>query len=272
MTLHGADVSIYQGPSIDWAAAKAAGISFAICKRSEGIGGIDATFDRNWSELGRLGLCRGAYHYGHLDDPLKEAAFFLAQLPALQPGDIVVLDCESGSGDMTAKALAFLQHVEAALGFPPLLYTYPAFVNQSLTGNLSHYPLWLADLAGTVARIGHWPFVALRQYTWEAYIPGILGNVDGDVLERDIMGLKALGKPAPVLTWAVAKSGALKQQASHSSAVAIGPDHKPFPPLTVGTIVVPTGPVVTTDDVWQGIKIPHSPVHGYYVAANLKAV
>jgi GH25 family lysozyme M1 (1,4-beta-N-acetylmuramidase) len=271
--LQGVDVSNNQGPSIDWDAVAKAGISFAIFKRSEGLNFVDLCYDRNRSAAKAAGLLTGAYHFARpFNNAVAEAQFFLAHLPILDTGELVALDIEAGGGDLSAWALEWLDTVEKALGFPPLIYSYPAFINASLlAGQLANYPLWLADYsADGLANIGPWPFVALRQYTSSASVQGIPGNVDGDEIARDMRGLMRLGKPAPILpTWKVAISAALKQQPSHISAVAIGADHKPVPPLAVGTVVTPQGPVQVTDDKWQALKIPGGPIHGYYLEANL---
>lgn len=271
--LQGVDVSNYQGPSVDWAAVAKSGISFAICKRTEGMDYVDPTFDRNYAAARTAGLVPGSYHFAHpANDPAKEAAFFLSHLPALQPGDLVALDLEIGTGNLSAWALVWLETVERALGFPPLFYSYPAFIAQSINDPaLAKYPLWLADYsAGGLANCGPWPVVALRQYGSTAHVAGIPGNVDGDELARDLAGLKALGKPAPTSSvWKVSISGAVKREASHTSQAAIGPDHQPVKSLAVGTVVNLQGAPVHTDDWWQAIKVPNTGIHGYYLGANL---
>src|SRR5256885_5495590 len=61
--VHGVDVSGYQGSSINWSAARGAGIAFAFAKASEGTGFTDSSFAHNWSGMRAAGVVRGAYHF-----------------------------------------------------------------------------------------------------------------------------------------------------------------------------------------------------------------
>jgi GH25 family lysozyme M1 (1,4-beta-N-acetylmuramidase) len=72
----GIDVSHYDG-SIDWDAVAAAGIVFAFAKATEGITFHDNRFDFNYAEMARVGIFRGAYHFGHPGiDPIAQADYF----------------------------------------------------------------------------------------------------------------------------------------------------------------------------------------------------
>jgi GH25 family lysozyme M1 (1,4-beta-N-acetylmuramidase) len=208
MTLYGCDVSNEQGAGVNWDAVKAEGVSFAICKRSEGTGYVDPTFDRNWSELGRLEMGRGAYHFARPDrgtNPVDEAHYFLNRLPSLVAGDMVVLDMElptdlsQAPAHLSWWALTWLQAVEAIVGFPPLIYSYPYYTQRNLNdAALARYPLWLAAYDGAVpASISVWSSVAIWQNSSSGSLNGISGQVDLDRLERTLDGLRQLGKPAP---------------------------------------------------------------------------
>ncbi|MDB6056640.1 MAG: glycoside hydrolase family 25, partial [Verrucomicrobiales bacterium] len=61
----GVDVSSYQGPSINWATAKANGISFAWAKATEGLTVDDADFTINMANAKAAGVLIGAYHFAH---------------------------------------------------------------------------------------------------------------------------------------------------------------------------------------------------------------
>jgi lysozyme len=76
MIIRGIDVSHYQG-QIDWGAVEMSGIKFAFCKATEGIRITDHTFARNWDKLGKSGIYRGAYHFGHPEnDAIEQAKHF----------------------------------------------------------------------------------------------------------------------------------------------------------------------------------------------------
>jgi lysozyme len=57
--VHGTDVSKYQ-TSVDWAQAKAAGISFAFIKATEGGDRVDDYFHEHWRGAKAAGVPRGA--------------------------------------------------------------------------------------------------------------------------------------------------------------------------------------------------------------------
>src|SRR4051812_32200339 len=74
----GVDVSSYQGSSVNWATAKANGISFAYAKATEGLTVNDSTFTVNMANAKAAGVYIGAYHFAHpeLHTPADEAAHF----------------------------------------------------------------------------------------------------------------------------------------------------------------------------------------------------
>src|SRR5579872_5831321 len=57
-TLKGVDVSHYDG-TINWNSAKAAGISFAFAKATQGDSYVDNTFATNWAGMKAAGVIRG---------------------------------------------------------------------------------------------------------------------------------------------------------------------------------------------------------------------
>src|SRR5437899_10061338 len=61
----GVDVSSYQGGSVNWASAKAGGVSFAWAKATEGLTVNDADFTINAANAKAAGVLIGAYHFSH---------------------------------------------------------------------------------------------------------------------------------------------------------------------------------------------------------------
>src|SRR5262249_3962214 len=59
---YGIDVSHWQG-SVDWDTVVANGYTFAFCKATENTGYRDPSFPTNFSELARVGMYRGCYHF-----------------------------------------------------------------------------------------------------------------------------------------------------------------------------------------------------------------
>src|SRR5690242_479140 len=100
--LKGVDVSSYQG-KFDWQSWKnTRGISFGVAKATEGTSIHDDQFARNWSEMLRVGLRRGAYHFAHPSNAaVAEAHAFLAAVQAVggfTGNDVPVLDLEATDG------------------------------------------------------------------------------------------------------------------------------------------------------------------------------
>ena len=58
----GVDVSAYQS-SVDWQAARAAGVAFAGAKTTEGTYYRDAQFGAYWDGMKQAGVIRCAYHF-----------------------------------------------------------------------------------------------------------------------------------------------------------------------------------------------------------------
>lgn len=161
--INGIDVSKWQG-KVDWdqMASERPDIKFVIVKASEGVGYTDPKFKRNWDEVKRINLVRGAYHFARVSvvglDKLKkklsagtitqdefnkrrdaglrqdaeaEATWFAEQLGELGEGDLPpVLDIEwdKRADGIKAKEIvfwvhAFLDKLEALTGRVPIIYT-----------------------------------------------------------------------------------------------------------------------------------------------------
>lgn len=207
--MQGIDVSIHQG-HIDWPAVAAAGYRFALCKASEGVGWTDQLFWRNWADIRRAGLFRGAYHFarpglGNL--PSAEADWFVQQVHEtgdLLPGDVLALDLEDNGvavqEDLAGWALAWLEAVERTTGRRPLLYSYPAYLEQHglmAAPALARFPLWLASWRRTPPLAPPpWRSIAIWQYTSRGEVPGITGFVDLNVCLDPSIWQAVGGSPA----------------------------------------------------------------------------
>jgi lysozyme len=203
--LPGIDVSNNNG-QIDWGAVAGAGYGFAVAKASEGTDFVDSYFAANWAGMKANGMVRGAYHFARPDDNSaeNEANFFLdtiqGQVGDLEAGDFLALDLEVGSGDLGAWALQFLQTVYNRVGFRPVLYCSPGFMDShGITSQqaLADFGLWLADWEGTEPNPpAPWQLLALWQDNDDTTVAGIAGNVDGDYFNGTRDELVRYGKPS----------------------------------------------------------------------------
>lgn len=214
----GIDVSDYQG-QVDWQAVAQSGVQFAFAKATEGTGFVCQTFPANWAGIRAAGLVRGAYHFAQPDanQPEAEADWFLSQVGTLLPGDLLALDLEAGSGDLTAWTLRWLARVAGQVGFLPLVYSGAWFLEPHFDANdatLSGHGLWLAAYSAVLPSPPlNWPVVAFWQYTDSATIPGVTGACDASFFNGDAIHLPLYGKPgapaaAPPAHPAAAPAGA----------------------------------------------------------------
>jgi len=207
------DLSNLQGPNVNFALLKANGVAKVILKCVEGTSYKDNCFYANWMRAQDAGLLVGAYGFSRPDLGLRaedEAYWLLENLPPLQTGQSVWQDLEVGNGDLTDYALAYADYITRHIGFFSGDYSYPWFIANHLQGAaLANLNLWLASYQPLYDNKGNvqWPLCpspwreyVLWQQSSNARYPSIPDVVDLSVIQRDLAGLMALGKPAPIAT------------------------------------------------------------------------
>lgn len=200
--VHGADVSKYQ-KSVDWADAKANGVSFAFIKATEGGDRVDDLFAEHWAEARAHGVPRGAYHFYYFCRPAAEqAAWFIQNVPRDRTSLPPVLDMEWNPDSPTCKMRPpqetvrsemriFLQAVERYYGKKPIIYTSLDFFDDNNLATFTGYPYWLRSVAGHPSeKYGAHPFT-FWQYTGTGVVPGINGNADINVFNGSHRDWKA---------------------------------------------------------------------------------
>ena len=212
----GVDVASYQGFP-HWGAVAAAGYQFGITKLTESTNYVNPTFSHNWRGMKAAGMVRGVYHFARpsANTPDAEAAYFLDRLAAhagmLEPGDIVALDIEDERyygggpyGNAANWSLGWLEYVEAVLGFRPIVYTGPWYVNRPGWGpappKLGEYGLWLAAYQAQMPQApAPWQAVAFWQFTSNGDVPGIVGDCDVNVFNGSADRIALYGKPGTIV-------------------------------------------------------------------------
>jgi lysozyme len=192
--IKGIDVSNHQ-ERIDWARAKADGISFAYVKASEGTTFADPKYAAHVTGAKAAGIKTGAYHFARPDthsaaddktaakDARAEADWFLS-LARLRPGDLLpALDLETAGlppEAMVAWTRAWLDRVRRRIAARPVLYTYPAFwsaLGQTTAFRL--YPLWIANYGVSEPQLcAGWRRYAIWQYTSSGSVDGVPDRAD----------------------------------------------------------------------------------------------
>lgn len=154
----GIDVSEWNG-DVDWAAVKAAGAGFAVCRSSYGKSKFDTTFQRNVEAAHRAGLICGAYHYSYAltpDDAAAEAEYckwvieqsgVLLELP-------VFFDIEDGDGWKAYRGFDFSRRNVTAIcrafldGIRPLncgVYASLSWLEGLIDWRSLNCPIWSAQ-------------------------------------------------------------------------------------------------------------------------------
>ncbi|ARJ68327.1 GH25 family lysozyme [Paracoccus contaminans] len=186
--VHGVDVSRYQG-SVDWATARAAGISFAFLKATEGGDHSDPAFPAYWAQTRAAGIPRGAYHFYYFcRSGAEQAAWFIANVPRERGALPPVVDLEWVHNSRTCRYQpspaeihqevgTFMAILTQYYGQRPIVYTTVDFYRDAQLGRMNA-EFWLRSVAdhprGTYPG-QRWSF---WQYTGTGTAPGFRGNVD----------------------------------------------------------------------------------------------
>ncbi len=200
MALFGIDVSTYNS-SINYVAAKQAGVRFAMVKATQGHSLYkdyylfeDSKFDEHIRGFHGVGIPVGAYHFftaSSFDDVYREADFFIETASRYRDKISLYLACDvenyqnkyiSGLSKKQLSLLvnSFCKRVEAA-GFKPCHYTNTDHIKNYIDCSLINFPVWQAHYlsSGAVSKpknVGD--KLAIHQYTDKGQLPGVVGNYD----------------------------------------------------------------------------------------------
>ena len=183
--LKGVDVSEWQG-NIDWAAAKADGVEYAIIRvgwHGNNDSHVDDWFQRNVSECERLGIPYGVYLYSYITTTAgatNAANFVLNQLRGHTPSYPVYLDLEDNStigANHGAIAQTFLNRITAA-GYRGGVYANLNWWNKYLTSSVFNNAAWSKWVAQYNYECNYTGTYDMWQCTSSGSVNGISGSVD----------------------------------------------------------------------------------------------
>ena len=214
----GIDVSSYQG-TINWVQVKAAGVTYAWAKATEGLTVTDAQYINNATNGVAAGVYMGAYHFAHPDTHTTTAQAIAEANQFLSVAQPYIISCElppvldyevSSSLSWTAQTAwiqSWMNTVKTATGITPILYT-DGSIASSLGSSLASYcKLWIATDNGSATTIppsplpptppssdlGAWnPNWSFNQYSWTTTVSGISGQIDADIFNGTLTDLKNL--------------------------------------------------------------------------------
>lgn len=155
-------------------------VNFVYCKATEGKDIIDSEWENNRSELLRLEITNGAYHFFTFrSTPEEQAQNFLTYYKPL-PNDLPpVLDIEledSTDQSLKSKIKVWLDIIENETGKRPIIYTSLHFFETKFQNDFKNYKFWIAAYRDSLEikddRIIHW------QFNDRGILPGIKGYID----------------------------------------------------------------------------------------------
>lgn len=221
--VRGVDVSTWQHPGnapIDWEKVRAAGISFALVKATQGDTYINPWLKRDVDDANFAGLLVGAYHfYEEGPDAVSQAEHFVGSLIGLTLDMGVWLDWEiahSGAYVWAGMANPFLAKVdETRKGCG--IYTTPDYRELLVTDNVKPGRWWLASWGANTAPAGSFIW-----QTGQEKVDGISVEVDADRLEQT----RGVNLPSAPVTAKAAETPRVVSEAPESPS---GPGAPPSP-------------------------------------------
>lgn len=168
VSAQGVDVSAFQSP-VTAAELKAAGLSFAFCKATNGSEGADPGFAANWATITEAGIWRGAYHELTTESAAAQAQHFIAVVRAagVRPGDMFAVVASDYSGVTGAEVSTFACAVRAAFPDGPTLVYADLSVLPQLGELCTVYPLWIAFYSDS-APVSVAPWKGWTFWQWQA--------------------------------------------------------------------------------------------------------
>lgn len=151
--IYGMDISHWQGERVPFNTLKNDGVSFIICKATDGAVGIDKDYHDNIDKIKSAGIIPGAYHfYEPFTDGEAQANHFMDTVGDEDCNDIILaLDFEKYREDPTVDISNAEKFIDTVLAKYPdaklLFYSYHAFTsnyNISADSSIRKCKQWIA--------------------------------------------------------------------------------------------------------------------------------
>lgn len=190
--MKGIDVSKHNGV-IDWDKVK---VDFAIIRIGIGMyeNQKDEMFERNYTEATKINIPVGVYHYSYaksVDEAIKEAELVIKWLNGRKLDLPVYFDIEDDSQKNLSRVIldgmceAFCNRIEKA-GYWAGIYSNKYWATSVISGIKlgKKYTYWIAQYTDKCTYTGDY---AIWQYTSKGKVNGISGNVDMNIMVKDII-------------------------------------------------------------------------------------
>ena len=204
--VEGVDISKWQS-NVDWAAMANDGVQFAFIRTNHGIGDLDEKYFYNWAEAKRVGILRGTYQYWlPAEDPIEQANVLLDRMVDFDEYDLPpVLDVEESQGESPEVLVdgihQWMDHVEAALGVKPIIYTAKYFWQDGVgsPSDFLDYPLWVANYGVECPLIADpWQRWTLWQYSSSGSVSGNSSSSSHGIWKRSVDRISLVGNCPPL--------------------------------------------------------------------------
>lgn len=179
----------------DWKAVKQS-VDGIYIKATEGTTYTNPQFASLAKGAIGAGIPVGFYHYfWPRSDPSygkKQADFFYNAIKPYGYKFYPVIDIEEKNGQdpktVAENVKAFLKEFKKKSGRNAMCYCSPSFANQYLADkDLAAYPLWIANYnVNTPKKTTVWKTFDVWQYGVAISVPGMSGQIDGDIATDDI--------------------------------------------------------------------------------------
>ena len=195
-SVHGIDVSHYQS-RIDWDTIVSQDVSFAFVKATEGEELCDSLFCNNWTDIKRVGIKRGAYHFFRPTISVYRQAQNFINNVSLEEGDLPpVLDVEVADGvsdqEVRENIKTWLEIVESHYQVRPIIYTNLKFFNRYINHHFDGYPFWIARYNTEKPELENGQKWHFWQYGNRGLLKGIDGFVDFNVFNGTLLELESI--------------------------------------------------------------------------------
>ena len=188
---NGIDVSVWQGPNIDFKKVKAAGKNFVIIRAGIGTS-VDKYFESNYKKAKAAGMNVGVYWYAKAlteKASLEEAQHALKAISGKQLEYPVYYDIEQkeilakGKTHCSAIATKFCSYMESNKKFCGI-YASKSYFDSYFTDKVKKaYSIWVAQYYTKCTYTG-------KYHVWQksstGKVNGISGNVDLDISYEDL--------------------------------------------------------------------------------------
>ncbi|HET9896965.1 MAG TPA: GH25 family lysozyme [Streptosporangiaceae bacterium] len=186
-TIHGVDVSSFQGAPAMWS-REAGAIKWAAVKVTElqpgNVRYVNPDAAADWAFVAKQKLGRIAYLFGHPSVSATETvSFFQTEMKTLGLADTdgIMLDLEVTDGLQPARvsswAGAVMANLKKTFHRTPILYTFISFAEAGNTAKLGGYPLWISDPSSPPGK----PVVPAPWKRWTIHQYSTSGAIDRDL-------------------------------------------------------------------------------------------